>query len=145
MEIEVLAIEINQEPIELYKLLKIANLVGGGGEAKIVISEGYVYLNGEVEYQKRKKVNFEDIVQFNGEAIMPIPAENPVIAEPKQNIESPNKAPKKDTKRNSNKTSTKANSEKSNAKKQQLKNSNSKTKNKPEKDNSRSGRKSISF
>ena len=72
MEIEVLAIEINNEPIELYKLLKIANLVGGGGEAKIVISEGYVHLNGEVETQKRKKVYAEDIVQFNGEAIMPV-------------------------------------------------------------------------
>ncbi len=75
MEIEVLAIEINAEPIELYKLLKIANLVGGGGEAKLVIADGYVYLNGEVEYQKRKKVYAEDIVQFNGEAIMPILAE----------------------------------------------------------------------
>ncbi|MDN3651628.1 RNA-binding S4 domain-containing protein [Thalassotalea ponticola] len=72
MEIEVLAIEVKQQPIELYKLLKIANLVGGGGEAKMVIAEGYVFLNGQVEYQKRKKVYAEDIVQFNGEAIMPI-------------------------------------------------------------------------
>lgn len=50
-----LVIELNHQPVELCKLLKIANLVGGGGEAKIVISEGYVSLNGEVEYQKRKK------------------------------------------------------------------------------------------
>lgn len=79
MEIEVLAIEIAQEPIELCKLLKIANLVSGGGEAKMVIADGYVYLNGEVEYQKRKKVYFEDIVQFDGEAIMPILAEETPI------------------------------------------------------------------
>lgn len=71
-EIEVLVIDVDAEPIELCKLLKVANLVGGGGEAKMVISEGYVFLNGEVEYQKRKKVYFEDIVQFNGEAIMPM-------------------------------------------------------------------------
>lgn len=44
-------------------------MVGGGGEAKIVISEGYVLLNNEVEFQKRKKVYHDDIVEFNGEII----------------------------------------------------------------------------
>jgi ribosome-associated protein len=64
-----LVIELNHQPVELCKLLKIANLVGGGGEAKIVISEGYVSLNGEVEYQKRKKVYHEDVIEFNGEIV----------------------------------------------------------------------------
>tara|TARA_B110000014_G_scaffold208412_1_gene159667 strand:+ start:654 stop:1064 length:411 start_codon:yes stop_codon:yes gene_type:complete len=64
-----LVIELNQQPIELYKLLKIANLVNGGGEAKMVISEGYVFLNGEVEFQKRKKVYHQDIIEFNGDII----------------------------------------------------------------------------
>ena len=62
-------VELNRQPVELCKLLKIANLVGGGGAAKIVISEGYVLLNGEVEYQKRKKIYHEDVVEFNGEVI----------------------------------------------------------------------------
>lgn len=62
-------IEISQEPIPLCQLLKIANLVSGGGEAKIVISEGYVLLNDEVEYQKRKKVYADDIIEFNGETV----------------------------------------------------------------------------
>ncbi len=62
-------INISVQPIELCKLLKIANMVGGGGEAKIVISEGYVVLNNEVEFQKRKKVYHDDIVDFNGETI----------------------------------------------------------------------------
>jgi ribosome-associated protein len=62
-------IEISEQPIPLCQLLKIANLVSGGGEAKIVISEGYVLLNNEVEYQKRKKVYENDIVEFNGEII----------------------------------------------------------------------------
>ena len=44
-------------------------MVGGGGEAKIVISEGYVLLNDEVEFQKRKKVYHQDIIEFNGEII----------------------------------------------------------------------------
>jgi ribosome-associated protein len=64
-----LVIELNHQPVELCKLLKIANLVSGGGEAKIVISEGYVLLNGEVEYQKRKKVYHEDVIEFNGEVV----------------------------------------------------------------------------
>ncbi|MGJ8693852.1 MAG: RNA-binding S4 domain-containing protein [Thalassotalea sp.] len=62
-------VEIEQQPIELYKLLKIANLVSGGGEAKVVISEGYVLLNGEVETQKRKKIFSGDMVEFNGDLV----------------------------------------------------------------------------
>ena len=62
-------VEIESQPIELYKLLKIANLVAGGGEAKIVISEGYVYLNDEIETQKRKKVFSGDIIAFNGDFV----------------------------------------------------------------------------
>ena len=63
-------VEISIEPIELCKLLKIANMVGGGGEAKIVISEGYVLVNNEVEYQKRKKIRRGDIVEFDGESFV---------------------------------------------------------------------------
>lgn len=62
-------VSISFQPIELCKLLKIANMVSGGGEAKIVISEGYVYLNGEVEFQKRKKIYDNDIIEFNGELV----------------------------------------------------------------------------
>lgn len=64
-----LEIQLDQEPIELCKLLKVADLVAGGGEAKVVISQGYVLLNDEVEYQKRKKVYHNDVVQFNGETL----------------------------------------------------------------------------
>ena len=71
-----LEIQLDQQPIELCKLLKVANLVAGGGEAKMVISEGYVLLNGEVEYQKRKKVYDNDIVEFNGETLQIIVNEN---------------------------------------------------------------------
>lgn len=69
-------IHLDQQPIELYKLLKIADLVSGGGEAKVVISEGYVLLNGEVEYQKRKKIYHNDIIEFNEEIIQLIINEN---------------------------------------------------------------------
>jgi ribosome-associated protein len=69
---EYLVVELDHQPIELCKLLKIANLVSGGGEAKIVISEGYVLLNGEVEFQKRKKVYHEDVIEFNGDLVQVI-------------------------------------------------------------------------
>ena len=61
--------EICVEPIELYKLLKIANMVGGGGEAKTMISEGGVKVNKEVTVQKRKKIRHGDIIELNGKAI----------------------------------------------------------------------------
>ncbi len=62
-------ITISEQPVALCQLLKIANLVSGGGEAKIVISEGYVLVNDEIEYQKRKKIYQDDIIEFNGEVI----------------------------------------------------------------------------
>lgn len=77
-----LVIELNHQPVELCKLLKIASLVSGGGEAKVVISEGYVLLNGEVEYQKRKKVYHEDVIEFNGEVVQLLINEDLAEAEP---------------------------------------------------------------
>jgi ribosome-associated protein len=72
MPSDITTVEVSSQPVELCKLLKIANMVGGGGEAKIVIGEGYVILNNEVEFQKRKKVYHHDIVEFNGETIQVI-------------------------------------------------------------------------
>lgn len=71
-------VELEQQPIELYKLLKIADLVGGGGEAKVVISEGYVLLNGEIETQKRKKIYHGDVIEFNGDLVELICHNEPV-------------------------------------------------------------------
>ena len=57
-------IEITAEPIELYKLLKLENVVASGGEAKYVIAEGLVRVNGEIETRKRKKIYAGDVVAF---------------------------------------------------------------------------------
>ena len=62
-------IEISKEPFELNKLLKFENLVASGGEAKHVISEGRVVVNGKVETQIRKKIVSGDVVEFGGEKI----------------------------------------------------------------------------
>ena len=62
-------VEIEEEPIELYKILKFDNMVQSGGEAKFVIAEGLVRVNGEVETRKRKKIISSDIIEFEGEKI----------------------------------------------------------------------------
>lgn len=66
-EVEALGIEVDCQPIELYKVLKIANAVSGGGEAKLAIAEGYVAVNGELEQRKRRKVYDGDVIEFNEE------------------------------------------------------------------------------
>ena len=63
-------IAVRAEPIELCQLLKFAGLTGSGGEAKQVISEGKVLLNGSVETQKRKKVMAGDRVTFGNETLL---------------------------------------------------------------------------
>ena len=60
-------VEIEEEPIELYKILKFENMVQSGGEAKFVIAEGLVRVNGEIETRKRKKIVSGDIIEFGEE------------------------------------------------------------------------------
>ena len=50
-------------------LLKLANLVGTGGEAKIVIQEGEVFVNGEVCTMRGKKIRPGDTVAYDGEEL----------------------------------------------------------------------------
>lgn len=57
-------ISIVTEYIKLDSLLKLAALVGTGGEAKYVISEGMVTVNGEVCTQRGKKLHPGDRVSF---------------------------------------------------------------------------------
>lgn len=58
-----------KENTELKNLLKLANLVSSGGEAKYAILEGDVTLNGEVTNVIRKKLKNGDIVEFKGEIL----------------------------------------------------------------------------
>jgi ribosome-associated protein len=61
--------ELTGEYIQLIQLLKATNLVQTGGEAQIVVTEGEVKYNGEVDYRKRLKVKRGDVVEFRGETI----------------------------------------------------------------------------
>ena len=62
-------IKLKDDYIKLGQALKAAGCVGSGVEPKIVIKEGQVTVNGEVEYQRGKKLHDGDVVTFDGETI----------------------------------------------------------------------------
>lgn len=62
-------IEINTPFIKLDALLKFAALAGTGGEAKIVIQDGFVLVNGEVCTQRGKKIYPGDRVSLGNEEV----------------------------------------------------------------------------
>jgi len=63
-------VEITKEPVELYKILKFEGLTSSGGEAKKVIEDGLVMVNGKIETRKRKKIISNDIIEFANEKIL---------------------------------------------------------------------------
>ncbi|MBQ7864571.1 MAG: RNA-binding S4 domain-containing protein [Lachnospiraceae bacterium] len=58
-----------EEYIKLGQALKAAGLVESGVEAKIVIQNGEVMVNGETEFQRGKKLYDGDVVSFRGEEV----------------------------------------------------------------------------
>ncbi len=62
-------ITISGEFIKLDALLKFANLVFSGGEAKIRIAEGEVLVNGEPCLMRGKKLRAGDTVILDGESV----------------------------------------------------------------------------
>lgn len=62
-------IPITGEYIELCSLLKVANLVMSGGEGKIVVAEGLVSVDGQLETRKRCKIRPGQTVEFEGNEI----------------------------------------------------------------------------
>lgn len=61
---------IHTEFIKLDQLLKWANLVESGAMAKMVILNGDIKVNGEIETRRGKKIYPGDVVEFNGEKIV---------------------------------------------------------------------------
>ena len=62
-------INLREEFIKLGQALKAAGFVDSGVEAKIVIQDGLVKVNGAVEYQRGKKLVDGDVVDFEGHTI----------------------------------------------------------------------------
>lgn len=59
-------IKIKDEFIKLGQALKLAGLVESGVDAKIVIQNGLVKVNGEIDTRRGKKLVDGDIVEFDG-------------------------------------------------------------------------------
>ena len=57
---------LNKSPVELYKVIKFENLAASGGEAKYLVADGLVRVNGEVETRKRKKIYPGDTIEVHG-------------------------------------------------------------------------------
>ena len=62
--------QVTGDYIPLIQLLKAAGLVQTGGEAQIVVTEGEVKYNGQVDYRKRLKVKKGDVVEFRDHKIV---------------------------------------------------------------------------
>ncbi len=64
-------LNVDDRAINLTQVLKLAGWVGNGGEAKALIAEGQIRVNGELESRKRRKMALGDRVSMeNGPALI---------------------------------------------------------------------------
>ena len=66
---EEISLREGDEFIKLGQLLKKANMMSSGVDAKMVILDGLVSVNGEVELRRGKKLYQGDVVTFEGESV----------------------------------------------------------------------------
>ena len=64
--------EISSKYIELNKLLKASGLCDSGGFAKMVIKDGLVTVDGEIETRVRRKIKNEWVIQYNNQTVQVI-------------------------------------------------------------------------
>lgn len=62
-------IHLREDYIKLGQALKAVGLVESGVDAKFVIQDGLVKVNGQIETQRGKKLVAGDVVEFDGETI----------------------------------------------------------------------------
>jgi len=55
--------ELKEDYIELFKLIKVMDLVDSGAQAKFIVADGYVKRNGEIEMRKRAKIVKGDVIE----------------------------------------------------------------------------------
>lgn len=58
-------VTLSRSPVELYKILKFEGIASSGAEAKLMIEQGLVKVNGELELRKRRKIIGGDIIQLD--------------------------------------------------------------------------------
>ncbi len=66
--VKVESIVIKDDYIKLGQALKLAGIVGSGTDAKYVIQDGLVEVNGEVDLRRGRKLVPGDVVSFQGES-----------------------------------------------------------------------------
>jgi ribosome-associated protein len=59
----------DQPTIHLDQFLKAHGLVGTGGQAKLLIQDGQILLNGKVETRRRRQLHQGDVVQFEDQQL----------------------------------------------------------------------------
>ena len=69
MVMEEVSLREGEEFIKLGQLLKKANMMSSGVDAKMVILDGLVTVNGEVENRRGKKICPGDVVTYQGESV----------------------------------------------------------------------------
>jgi ribosome-associated protein len=57
-------VTITHSPVELYKILKFEGIAASGAEAKQLIDDGLVAVNGNVELRKRRKIVDGDVIDI---------------------------------------------------------------------------------
>ncbi len=67
---EEIIIKIKDDTIRLGQLLKLANLVSSGGEAKIRIKAGEVMVNGKVDIRRGAQLRVGDRVEMDGRVVV---------------------------------------------------------------------------
>ncbi len=61
--------KISGDYIELNKLLKASGLCGTGGQAKMIIKDGLVIVDGKIEIRIRRKLKHGMIVKYNAQSL----------------------------------------------------------------------------
>jgi len=64
--------ELKDEYIELFKLLKVLDLVDSGAQAKMIVADGYVKRNGETELRKRAKIVAGDMLSVGDDVTIEV-------------------------------------------------------------------------
>ena len=59
-------LSVGDRAINLTQVLKLSGWVENGGQAKMLIAEGQVLVNGAVELRKRRQMAVGDVVQIEG-------------------------------------------------------------------------------
>jgi ribosome-associated protein len=67
-------VEVRDQSIRLGQLLKLAGVAGTGGEAKALLADGVVSVNGEPEARRGRQLHGGDVVEVGEEALRVVTA-----------------------------------------------------------------------